>query len=178
MELCGNVIFAYCSTCNRNACRWCQSWRFRLGDGVDQCEWTITILGLFENIRVRLYWSESESDIAYRWVHKESNLMFALSSDKDQRKNSLSRSLSVNSYLSEKHRVDLLMWRTAQVRVLSELIRLWLSSRCYARSHKRHGWFCSLPDRVLEPASYWLRLYRCLAVRGHCHPRHTPTQIR
>ena len=35
-------------------------------------------------VRVRLYWYES--DIASRWVHRESNLMFTLSSDKDQRK--------------------------------------------------------------------------------------------
>ena len=41
--------------------------------------------------RVRLYWcdNESESDIASTWVHRESNLMFTLSSGKDQRKNSL-----------------------------------------------------------------------------------------
>ena len=32
--------------------------------------------------------------IAYRWVHRESNLMFILSSDEDQTKNSFS--LSVN----------------------------------------------------------------------------------
>ena len=35
-------------------------------------------------IRVRLY--SSESDIASRWVHRESNLMFTLSSDKDETK--------------------------------------------------------------------------------------------
>ena len=40
--------------------------------------------------------SENESDVASRWVHGESNLMFILSSDKDQRKNSHSFSLSVN----------------------------------------------------------------------------------
>ena len=37
-------------------------------------------------LRVCLYCSESESDIASRWVHRESNLMFTLSSNKDQRK--------------------------------------------------------------------------------------------
>ena len=37
-------------------------------------------------IRVRLHWSESESDIASRWVLWESNLMFTFSSDKDERK--------------------------------------------------------------------------------------------
>ena len=31
---------------------------------------------------VHLYWSESESGIAFRWIHRESNLMFSLSSDK------------------------------------------------------------------------------------------------
>ena len=39
-------------------------------------------------IRVPLYWgeSESESDIAFKWTHRKSNLMFTWSSDKDQRK--------------------------------------------------------------------------------------------
>ena len=37
-----------------------------------------------EPLRVRLYWDESERDIASRWVHRESNLMFTLDSDKDQ----------------------------------------------------------------------------------------------
>ena len=39
-------------------------------------------------IRVHLHWIEieSKSDIASRWVHRESNLMLTLSSDKDQRK--------------------------------------------------------------------------------------------
>ena len=45
-------------------------------------------------IGVSLY--RSESDITCRRVHRESNLMFKLSSDKDQRKNSLLLSLSVN----------------------------------------------------------------------------------
>ena len=36
--------------------------------------------------RVRLYLHESESDIASIWIPRESNLMFTLSSDKDQRK--------------------------------------------------------------------------------------------
>ena len=36
-------------------------------------------------LRVSLYCSESESNITSRWVHRESNLMFTLSSDKDQR---------------------------------------------------------------------------------------------
>ena len=47
-------------------------------------------------VRVGLYWRESESDIASRWVQRKSNLMFALSSDENQRKKSLSRSLSFN----------------------------------------------------------------------------------
>ena len=47
-----------------------------------------------QTLRDRLCGSESESDIASRRAHRESNLMFALSIDKDQRKNSLSRSLS------------------------------------------------------------------------------------
>ena len=37
-------------------------------------------------VSARLYWAESESDIASRWLHGESNLMFKLSSEKDQRK--------------------------------------------------------------------------------------------
>ena len=37
-------------------------------------------------IRVHLYWRESESDIASKWAHRKSNLMFTWSSDKDQRK--------------------------------------------------------------------------------------------
>ena len=44
-----------------------------------------------------LYWDES--DIASRWVQKESNLMFTLSSIKDQRK--ISRSHSVNEPLGD-----------------------------------------------------------------------------
>ena len=48
-------------------------------------------------IRVCLYYgendvmgqSESESDIASRWVQRESNLMFTLSNDKDQRNKSV-----------------------------------------------------------------------------------------
>ena len=41
-----------------------------------------------ESVRVHLYWpeNESESDIASRWVHRESNLMFTLSSNQNQRK--------------------------------------------------------------------------------------------
>ena len=38
-------------------------------------------------LRVSLHWRESESDVASRWVHRQSNLMFTLSNDKDQRKN-------------------------------------------------------------------------------------------
>ena len=34
-------------------------------------------------VNVPLYWSESESDVASRLVHRESNLMFTLSSDKN-----------------------------------------------------------------------------------------------
>ena len=38
-------------------------------------------------VRVCLHWCESESEgnITLRWVHRESNLMFTLSSEKDQR---------------------------------------------------------------------------------------------
>ena len=48
-------------------------------------------------VMVRLYWCES--DIASRWVHRESNLMFTLSSDRIKENNSLSLSLSVNQRL-------------------------------------------------------------------------------
>ena len=49
-------------------------------------------------LRVRLYWGENECDgaIASRWIHRQSNLMFTLNSDKDRRKNSLSHSIGVN----------------------------------------------------------------------------------
>ena len=47
-------------------------------------------------MRVRLYWIESESGIASRWIHIESNLMFTLRSDKDRRKTSSSLCLGVN----------------------------------------------------------------------------------
>ena len=36
---------------------------------------------------LRVYSEWRNSDIAFRWVHRESNLMFLLSSDKDRRKN-------------------------------------------------------------------------------------------
>ena len=50
-------------------------------------------------VTVLLHWRESESeiDIASGWIHRGYNSMFTLSSDKDQRKNSLS--LSVNEPL-------------------------------------------------------------------------------
>ena len=41
------------------------------------------------SLRIRLHWREIESDITSRWVVRESNLMFTLISDKDQRKNRL-----------------------------------------------------------------------------------------
>ena len=44
-------------------------------------------------LRVHLNKSESESDVASRCVHRKSNLMFALNSDKDQRKKLLLLSL-------------------------------------------------------------------------------------
>ena len=49
--------------------------------------------------RARLYWCKGESNVASRLVHRESNLMFTLSSDKNQRKNLLL--LSVNEPLQE-----------------------------------------------------------------------------
>ena len=52
------------------------SWQgCRSVDAGSLCKWAL---------KVRLYWSES--DIASRWVHSESNLMFRLSIDKDQGK--------------------------------------------------------------------------------------------
>ena len=48
-------------------------------------------------VRVRLYWYES--DIASRWVHRESNLMFTLSSDQLKENNSRLLSPSVNQRL-------------------------------------------------------------------------------
>ena len=44
----------------------------------------------------RLFWSKRESDITSRWVHREFNLMFTLNSDRNERKNLLSRSLSLS----------------------------------------------------------------------------------
>ena len=43
--------------------------------------WQTSFLRL---VRSRLYWCES--DIVSRWVHRESNLMFTLNSNKNQRK--------------------------------------------------------------------------------------------
>ena len=43
---------------------------------------------LYVYVSVRLYWHESE--IAFRWVHRESTQMFTLTSDKDQRQESAS----------------------------------------------------------------------------------------
>ena len=40
---------------------------------------------------------ESESVVAFRWVYREFNLMFTLSSDKDQRKNCF-RSMEMNLF--------------------------------------------------------------------------------
>ena len=37
-------------------------------------------------LRVSLHWPESESDVASTWVHRQSNLMFTMSNDKDRRK--------------------------------------------------------------------------------------------
>ena len=42
-------------------------------------------------LRVHSYW---RSYIASRWIHRQSNLMFILNSDKDHRKNSLSSSVN------------------------------------------------------------------------------------
>ena len=50
---------------------------------------------LIHALRVRLYWSKSD-DIASKRIHRESNLVFTLSSNKDEEKKSLSRSFSVN----------------------------------------------------------------------------------
>ena len=52
-------------------------------------------------VRIRLYSDESEIYIASRWLHRESNLLFTMGSEKDQRKKSLSRSLlfSINEPL-------------------------------------------------------------------------------
>ena len=69
----------------------------------NQCKWQVCIVSVLGVricfvivfvlceyiIRVRLYSCESESDISSRWVRREPNLMFKLSSDKDQRKMNL-----------------------------------------------------------------------------------------
>ena len=49
------------------------------------CTYVHTFVNI--HLKVNLYRSESATDIASRWVHRESNLMFTLISDKDQRKN-------------------------------------------------------------------------------------------
>ena len=55
------------------------------------CQRCLLLLGVSPSIsgivKVYLYWCESESDVASRLVHRGSNLMFTLRSDKDQRKN-------------------------------------------------------------------------------------------
>ena len=42
----------------------------------------IGVVHLNEVLQVCLYWRESESESVPRWVHRESNLMFTLNSDK------------------------------------------------------------------------------------------------
>ena len=57
---------------------------------------------MFVGVRLDLRKSESESDVASRWVHRESNLMFMLNSDKDQRNHRFRLrflSVSVNPYI-------------------------------------------------------------------------------
>ena len=51
------------------------------------------------SVSVRLYYSQSE--FASRWVHENPNLIFTLNCDTGRRKNSLSRSLTVNDLKSE-----------------------------------------------------------------------------
>ena len=56
--------------------------------------WVLVVTKLQLHVGVHLHWRESKSDIASRWVHRKSNLMFALSSDEDQRKYSFSFSVN------------------------------------------------------------------------------------
>ena len=48
----------------------------------------------YSSLKVRSYSYKSESDIAFIWIQRESNLMFTLSSDKEHR--IISLSLNVN----------------------------------------------------------------------------------
>ena len=61
---------------------YCCIWKMEMGGEYD---------GSWISVRVCLHWrkSEGESNIASRWVHRESNLMFKSSSNKDKRKNHL-----------------------------------------------------------------------------------------
>ena len=61
--------------------------RLACGAGVTRpcCSLTAAMAGTYPYGPVILSESVRESDIAYRWARKESNLVFTLSSDKDQR---------------------------------------------------------------------------------------------
>ena len=74
--------------------------------------WSILIFTLLEMLS-RTVWTNlngsflwSESDITSRCVQREPYLLFTLSSDKDQRKNSILLSVSVNEPLSPVHTVQ------------------------------------------------------------------------
>ena len=69
-------------------------------------------------VRILLCCRNSESDIVYIWVHRESNLMFTLSSDKHQRKR-----LSMRRFRS--------VWMSVKIRIYRAEHRA-LTSHCYS----------------------------------------------
>ena len=58
----------------------------RMTDACENITFRQLLLRAVMNVRFRLCWSESEVDIASRWVHRESNLMFTLAVTKIKEK--------------------------------------------------------------------------------------------
>ena len=68
--------------------------------------WSFVVNFVSHLVRVPLYWCESESDISSSLVHRESNLILIMSSDKDQlRRKSLS--LIVNESYKQMGRIPI-----------------------------------------------------------------------
>ena len=76
------------------------------------------LLFCFGSLRIHLCWRQSQRDIAFRWVVRESNWKLTLSGNNDQRKKSLLRSVSLtvnkpSRVVISKERmsaIDLRMW--------------------------------------------------------------------
>ena len=70
-------------------------------------------------LKTRSYWSESESDNVFRWVHRESTLVFILSNN-NQRKTSIS--LSVYEPLVQKDLTYRFRERVCSHRMTAEMM--------------------------------------------------------